>query len=88
MKQSLPGLFRNTESALRVSPDDMACAMAFSIGQLIDNLRAVKEGNATIDEFWEHYVFDSDRRGLADSVTTKNYVCMQDEPQDEDEAVA
>lgn len=51
MKQSLPGLFRNTAAALRRSPNDMACAMAFSVGQLVDNLRTVKEGKATIDEF-------------------------------------
>lgn len=84
MKQSLPGLFRNTEIALRSSKDDMACAMAFSVGQLVDNLRAVKEGAATIDEFFEYYVFDSERRGLADSVNTKNFDCMQDEPEDVD----
>ncbi len=53
MKQSLPGLFRNTEAALRSSKDDYACAMAFSLGQLIDNLRAVKNGGATIEEFFE-----------------------------------
>lgn len=86
MKQSLPGLFRNTEAALRVSPDDTACAMAFSLGQLIDNLRVVKDGGATIEEFFEVYVFDSDRNKLAESVKNENFVCMRYEDEDEDEA--
>jgi hypothetical protein len=86
MKQSLPGLFRNTEIALRSSKDDMACAMAFSLGQLIDNLRVVKEGVATIDEFFEYYVFDSERRNLADSVEAARYECMRDEPDDDENA--
>jgi hypothetical protein len=85
MRQSLNGLFRNTEAALRSSTDNYACAMAFSVGQLIDNLRTVKEGGATIDEFFEYYVFDSERRGLADSVDKKNFDCMKDEPEDEPE---
>lgn len=80
MMQSLPGLFRNTERALRSSDDDLACALAFSFGQLIDNLRAVKEGDATLEEFFEYYVFDSERRGLADSVDKTKYDCMRDEP--------
>lgn len=84
MKQSLSGLFRNTAVALQSSKNDMACAMAFSLGQLIDNLRTVKEGGATIEEFWEYYVFDSDRRNLADSVDAKHFDCMQDEPEDAD----
>lgn len=84
MRQSLPGLFRNTAVALQSSKDDYACAMAFCLGQLIDNLRTVKEGGATIDEFFEHYVFDSKRRNLADSVDRKHYDCMKDEI-DEDE---
>jgi len=82
MRQSLPGLFRNTACALEKSPDDMACAMAFSLGQLVDNLRRVKEGEATIDEFFECYVFDSERKDLADSVIADDYVCMQDELED------
>ena len=84
MRQSLPGLFRNTAIALQSSKEDMACQMAFSIGQLIDNLRSVKEGGATIEEFFEYYVFDSDRRSLAGSVDPKHYDCMQDEPEDID----
>lgn len=86
MKQSLPGLFRNTAAALRRSDDDLSCAMAFCLGQMIDNLRRVKEGEATIDEFFSHYVFDSERRELANSVEAKHYLCMQDEIDDEDEA--
>ena len=88
MRQSLPGLFRNTARALRKSPDDMSCAMAFSLGQLIDNLRTVKDGGATLAEFFEHYVFDGkDDVKLADTVKTEHYVCMLDEPAD-DEAAA
>lgn len=84
MKLSLPGLFRNTAAALRVSPDDMSCAMAFSLGQLVDNLRAVKNGSATIDEFFECYVFDSKTdKPLADTVKNDDYVCMRDEVEEE-----
>lgn len=87
MKQSLPGLFRNTADALRQSPDDMACAMAYSLGELIDNLRIVKDGGATLDEFFACYVFDraSDIK-LADTVKPADYVCMRDEPVEADEA--
>ena len=84
MKQSLPGLFRNTEQALRTSKDEYACMMAFSLGQLIDNLRQVKEGGATIDEFFDYYVFDSDRRALADSVDKRKFDCMRDAPEDDE----
>lgn len=84
MKMSLPGLFRNTEAALRSSTDEMACAMAFSVGQLIDNLRVVKDGGATLDEFFEVYVFDSERAEMADSVKKENYACMQDELEETD----
>lgn len=84
MRQSLPGLFRNTANALRSSPHDMACQMAFSLGQLIDNLRTVKDGGATIDEFFEYYVFDTERRNLADSVEPKDYACMRDDIENAD----
>lgn len=84
MMQSLPGLFKNTERALSKSPDDHACMLAFSIGELIDHLRMVKEGKATIEEFFEVYVFDSKRRDLADSVDAKRFVCMQEEAEGED----
>lgn len=86
MKQSLPGLFRNTEAALRSSSDDYACMMAFSVGQLIDNLRTLKDGGCTVEEFFEYYVFDSDRKGLADSVDKSRYLCMRDEPEEDEEA--
>lgn len=77
MKQSLTGMFRNTAAALRVSEDDMACAMAFTLGQLVDNLRTVKDGGATVDEFFEHYVFDSKVEvKLADTVDNAHYACM------------
>ena len=78
MRQSLPGLFRNTESALRSSTDPYACMMAYSLGQMIDNLRLVAEGKATAEEFFAIYVFDSERRGLADSVRKERYVCMRE----------
>jgi len=85
MKQSLPGLFRNTARALQQSPDDMSCAMAFSLGQLVDNLRIVKNGGATIEEFFDLYVFDAkDTSKLADRVKPKDYICMQDELETED----
>lgn len=84
MMQSLPGLFKNTELALRKSHDDHACMLAFSIGEMIDNLRLVKDGEATIEDFFKTYVFDSQRRNLADSVDAKHFLCMQDEVEDSD----
>lgn len=87
MKMSLPGLFKNTEVALRSSTDEMACASAFSLGELIDNLKVLKDGNCTLDEFFACYVFDAKREGkLADSVDRNKYRCMQDEPEDEEVA--
>lgn len=83
--QSLPGLFRNTARALQSSQSDHACMMAYSLGELIDNLRKVKEGEATLEEFFACYVFDSERRNLAESVNPKHYDCMKDEPADVDE---
>lgn len=80
MRQSLPGLFHNTARALRHSPDDMACMMAFSLGQLVDNLRAVKDGKVTVEEFFACYVYDSkSEKSLADSVRREDYVCMQED---------
>ena len=43
-----------------------------------------ERGFPTIEEFFEYYVFDSDRTGLADSVKKSNYDCMRDEPEDVD----
>lgn len=83
MKQSLPGLFRNTEAALRRSPDDYACVMAYSLGALVDHLRDLKEGTCTMEEFFDFYVFDSERRNLADSVDKRKFLCMQDDLEDE-----
>jgi hypothetical protein len=85
MRMSLPGMFKNTERALRSSKDDMACAMAYSLGELIDNLRVLKDGGATVDEFFACYVFDANSEGkLADRVRKEKYDCMQDEPTDVD----
>lgn len=84
MRISLPGLFRNTEHALRSSTDDYACVSAFSFGELVDNLRQLKDGNCTLDEFFKVYVFDAKSEGeLANRVRKENYVCMRDEPEDE-----
>lgn len=82
MRMSLPGMFKNTEAALRSSTDPYACAMAFSLGQLVDNLRLVAEGKATASEFFKVYVFDSDRTGLADSVRKERYVCMREDAEE------
>ena len=80
MRLSLPGLFKNTERALRSSQDDYACVSAYSFGELIDNLRSLKDGSCTVEEFFAVYVFDAKSEGkLADRVQKKNYLCMRDE---------
>lgn len=80
MRMSLPGMFKNTERALRSSTDGMACAMAYSVGELVDNLRILKDGGCTLDEFFACYVFDTNsERKLADQVKKERYACMQDE---------
>lgn len=84
MMQSLPGLFKNTKRALQKSPDDLACVTAFSLGELVDNLRLVKDGEVTFDEFFSHYVFDSQQTDLADSVKPDDFVCMADKVEDVD----
>lgn len=85
MRLSLTGLFRNTAEALRQSPDGLSCAMAYSLGQLIDHLKLVKSGDATFAEFFEAYVFDARSEDLAESVKPADYLCMQAKP-DDDEA--
>ena len=84
MRVSLPGLFKNTECALRSSKDDLACACAYSLGEMIDNLRLVANGECTAEDFFKVYVFDAKSEGkLADRVRRERYRCMQDEPADE-----
>ena len=84
MRVSLPGLFKNTECALRSSEDALACACAYSLGEMIDNLRLVANGECTTEEFFKLYVFDAKSTSrLADRVKKENFACMQDEPEDE-----
>ena len=86
MRQSLPGLFFNAERALRSSSDDHACASAHSLGELVDNLRVLKDGGCTVEEFFKVYVFDSQGKGkLADYVRPERFDCMRDEEDEEDE---
>lgn len=83
MRVSLPGLFMNTERALRSSKDDLACVSAYTLGELIDNLRVLKDGGCTAAEFFALYVFDSKADGkLADRVKKERYDCMQEEVED------
>lgn len=86
---SLPGLAKTAARALRSSRDDMACYSAHSVCELVDNLRILKDGGCTVEEFFATYVFDSKgEKKLADGVHTRDYYCMRDEPEetDEDEA--
>jgi len=84
MRQSLPGLAKAARRALERSPDDLACMTAFSICEMVDNLRKVKDGTATMDDFFAVYVFDSKAEALAETVQKRNFLCMRDEP-DSDE---
>lgn len=84
MMQSLPGLAKAATRALKSSRDDYACMTAFSICELVDNLRKVKNGESTLDEFFAVYVFDSKgEKRLADGVRREEFLCMRDEPEDE-----
>lgn len=88
MRQSLPGLAKAARRALERSPDDLACMTAFSICEMVDNLRRVKDGTATFDEFFDVYVFDSNQTPLAGTVDTRNFLCMRDEPADDETEAA
>lgn len=82
MKMSLPGLFSNTARALQTSEDEMACAMAYSLGELVDNLSTLKAGGCTVDEFFAVYVIDvvQDDVSHAESVRAQDYRCMRHDP--------
>lgn len=88
MRQSLPGLAKTTRIALETSRNDLACMAAYSVCELIDNLRKVKDGDATFDEFFAVYVFDSKTDNLAAGVKRERYYCMRDEPDEDDEDAA
>lgn len=87
MRISLPGMFHNTEHALRQSPDRMSCAMAYSVGELIDNLRVLKDGGCTVEEFFACYVFEAKNPAgkLAESVRKGNYLCMREDVSEAEE---
>lgn len=78
MKVSLDGLFRNIESALRTSDDRYACMLAYSLGEMVDNLRLVKSGECSVEEFFACYVL-KDGMSLADEVKAENYMCMRED---------
>jgi hypothetical protein len=91
MRMSLPGLAKTVTRALRSSPNEMACYSAHSVCELVDNLRTLKDGGCTVEEFFAAYVFDSGSADtkLAAQVKPRDFVCMRDEPDDEaDEAAA
>lgn len=86
MRMSLPGLAKTAARALRSSRDGMACYSAYSVCELVDNLRIVKDGGCTVEEFFATYVFDSNSgKKLAEGVHPRNYYCMRDEPAEDDE---
>lgn len=85
MRMSLTGMATNTARALESSRDDHACLNAFSVCELVDNLRKVKDGEASIDDFFAVYVFDEKRTKLSDSIKQDRYYCMREEPAEEDE---
>lgn len=87
MRMSLPGLAKTAIRALRPSPNDMACYSAHSVCELVDNLRILKDGGCTVDEFFAAYVFDSgsSETKLAKLVEPRDFTCMRDELIDEDD---
>lgn len=86
MRQSLPGLAKTVARGLKSSRDDHACMAAFSVCEMIDNLRKVKDGEATIDDFFAVYVFDTKgEKTLASGVRREEFFCMRDEPAEDEE---
>lgn len=55
--------------------------------ELVDNLRLLKDGQCTVDEFFAAYAFDSGtaETKLAEQVKPRNYECMRDEPEEDEE---
>lgn len=89
MRQSLPGLAKATSRALKSSRDDLACMTAFSVCELVDNLRKLKDGECTAEQFFAVYVFDAKgEKKLADSIRRSDFYCMRDEPEDGEECGA
>ncbi len=85
MRMSLVGLAKSASRALKSSRDDYACMSAFSICELVDNLRKLKNGECTQDEFFAVYVFDTKgEKKLADGIRRSEFYCMRDEPEDEE----
>lgn len=86
MTVSLDGLMAGVEHSLRSSKEDMACAYAYSLMEFAENLRLVKNGEATIDQLFALYKLDAGPcENLTKRVDKRYYDCMQDEPADIDE---
>lgn len=81
MRMSLPGMAKTAARALRSSRDDHACYSAHSVCELVDNLRILKDGGCTVEEFFATYVFDSGtvETKLAKQAKPRDYYCMRDE---------
>ncbi len=87
MRVSLDGLMCGVERALRSSKEDMACAYAFTLMEFAENLRLVKEGEATPDELFALYTMgEKEGDGLTERVDKRYYDCMQEAPEDDSEA--
>lgn len=82
MKVSLSGLFRHIEAALRTSEHRYAYMLAYSFGEMVDNLRLVKSGDCSVEEFFKCYEL-KDGTSLACEVKAENYVCMREVDNDE-----
>lgn len=80
MRQSLPGLAKTVARGLKSSRDDHACIAAFSVCEMVDNLRKVKDGEATLEDFFAVYVFDGKPdKPLANTIRRNDFFCMRDE---------
>lgn len=87
MNVSLDGLLAGVERSLRSSKDNMACAYAYTLMEFGENLRLVKAGKATLDELFGLYkLADQPTENLTKRVDKRYYDCMQDEPDDIDDA--
>ena len=86
MRISLPGMAKTAARALRSSRDDFACYSAGSVCELVDNLRKLKDGECTVDEFFAVYVFDSRHSDTSDRIRPRDYYCMRDQTDDDEAA--